>query len=48
MTFAEWRNSAVRSTISGKDNSTLFQQWTKYDSKNVGYLTEDEAVNRVA
>jgi len=48
MTFAEWRDSTVRSTISGEDNSMLFQQWAKYDSENVGYLTEDEAVNLVA
>jgi hypothetical protein len=48
MTFAEWRDSAARSTLHEENNSMLFKQWAKYDTANIGYLTEDEAINRRA
>jgi hypothetical protein len=48
MTFDEWRDSAVRSTSNNENNVTLFETWAKYDTANIGYLTEDEAVNRRA
>jgi len=46
MTFAEWRDSPVRSTSKDDTNSMLSEIWAKYDTANVGYLTEDEAINR--
>ncbi|KIM72254.1 hypothetical protein PILCRDRAFT_829885 [Piloderma croceum F 1598] len=48
MTFAEWQDSTARSTRHKANDLMLFEQWTKYDTVNVGYLTEDEAVNRRA
>jgi len=45
MTFAEWRDSPVRSTFNNENDSMLAEHWAKYDTENVGYLTEDEAVN---
>jgi hypothetical protein len=48
MTFDEWRDSAVRSTFNDENNATLFETWAHYDTANIGYLTEDEAVNRRA
>jgi len=47
MTFAEWRDSPVRSTFNNENDSMLAEHWAKYDTENVGYLTEDEAVNRI-
>jgi Ca2+-binding EF-hand superfamily protein len=48
ITFNEWRDSAVRSTSNNENNATLFETWANYDTANIGYLTEDEAVNRRA
>jgi hypothetical protein len=48
ITFNEWRDSAVRSTFNDENNATLFETWANYDTANIGYLTEDEAVNRRA
>jgi len=48
MTFAEWRDSAVRSSFGNDDMLELSRQWAKYDTANVGYLTENEAVNHRA
>ena len=48
MTFAEWCDSALHSTFYNENNSTLYEQWAKYDTANVGYLIEDEAINRRA
>jgi hypothetical protein len=45
MTFAEWRDSTVGSSFNDEIN---LAQWAKYDTANVGYLTEDEAINRRA
>jgi Ca2+-binding EF-hand superfamily protein len=46
ITYAEWRDSAVRSTATDENDSTLLELWAKYDTDNVGYLTESEAINR--
>ena len=46
ITYAEWRDSAVRSTATNENDSTLLELWAKYDTDNVGYLTESEAINR--
>jgi Ca2+-binding EF-hand superfamily protein len=46
ITYAEWRDSAVRSTAPNENDSTLLELWAKYDTDNVGYLTESEAINR--
>jgi EF hand len=48
ITFAEWRDSTVRSTFNDENNVTLSETWANYDTANIGYLTEDEAVNRRA
>jgi hypothetical protein len=48
MTFAEWRDSVVRFSFNDEINLALYKQWAKYDTANVGYLTEDEAINRRA
>jgi hypothetical protein len=48
ITFAEWRDSAVRSNFSNGNNSTLSTYWARYDTANVGYLTKDEAIKRRA
>ena len=48
MTFVEWRDSPVRSTSNGETSASLAEIWAKYDTENVGYLTEDEATNRKA
>ncbi|KIM76082.1 hypothetical protein PILCRDRAFT_13104 [Piloderma croceum F 1598] len=48
ITFVEWRDSAVRSTFSNENNSTLSRYWARYDTVNVGYLTEDQAIKRRA
>jgi len=48
MTFAEWRDSAVRSSFNDEINLALYEHWAKYDTANVGYLTKDEAINRRA
>jgi len=46
ITYAEWRNSTVRSTAINENDSTLLEFWAKYDTDNAGYLTESEAINR--
>jgi len=46
MTFAEWRDSPVRTTLNDEDDVLLAVFWAKFDTANVGYLTEYEAVNR--
>jgi hypothetical protein len=46
MTFAEWRDSPLRSTSKGETNEMLSEIWAKYDTANAGYLTEEEAINR--
>jgi hypothetical protein len=46
MTFAEWRNSPARTTSEDESASTLAERWAKFDTANVRYLTEDEAVDR--
>jgi Ca2+-binding EF-hand superfamily protein len=48
MTFAEWRDSSARSTFTTESDSMLYEQWAKYDTGNVGYLTKDEAMNKKA
>jgi len=48
ITFAEWRDSAVHSTFNNQNDLTLFEHWSKYDTAGVGFLTEDEAVKRMA
>jgi len=44
MTFTEWRDSTVRSTFKDENNAMLLDHWAKYDTANVGYLSEDKAV----
>jgi len=47
MTFVEWRDSPVRTTSKDETASMLAERWAKFDTANIGYLTEDEAVNRL-
>jgi vacuolar-type H+-ATPase subunit C/Vma6 len=46
MTFAEWRDSPLRSASEGETDEMLSKIWAKYDIDNVGYLTKEEAINR--
>jgi hypothetical protein len=46
LTFSEWRDSTVRSSSPNEDDMLLYQHWRKFDTANLGFLIEDEAVNR--
>ena len=46
MTFAEWRDSPLRSTSGTETDEMLSKIWAKYDIDNVGYLTKEETINR--
>ena len=48
ITFTEWVNSPARTVLIGVDDNTLAQYWAKFDTANAGYLTDDEATNRLA
>lgn len=49
MTFEEWHlNDAVRHNMRHLTEAQLLDRWNMYDTMDVGYLTEDEAVNRTA
>ena len=43
MTFSKWRDSLVCSTSEDETDAMLATSWAKYDTKNVRYLTKDEA-----